>query len=117
MSKLWQVLLGLGLVLPLGGYVAGSLAATSAEDPAPRPPIVLETTSSDGRPVPGTTFSPAPGTGEREDPEDDIEVVVPQPGEVGPDDTDDTDDTEDTDDADDLDEADDLDDRDGDDDD
>lgn len=95
MSKLWQVLLGLGLVLPLGGYVAGSLAATSAEDPAPRPRIVLETSPAE-RPLPGATLSRSPDAtpgndADNEDPDDgpddaddadDIEVIVPQPGDL-----------------------------------
>ena len=41
MSTLVKILVTLGLVLPMGAFVAGSLAASSADEPAPRETIVI----------------------------------------------------------------------------
>jgi len=41
MSTLVKIVVALGLVLPLGAFVVGSLAASGAEDPGPRQTIVL----------------------------------------------------------------------------
>ena len=41
MSTLVKVLVSLGLVLPLGAFVAGSIAASGADDPGPRETIVI----------------------------------------------------------------------------
>ena len=41
MSTLVKIVVALGLILPLGAFVVGSLAAPGAEDPGPRPTIVL----------------------------------------------------------------------------
>ena len=41
MSSLLNYLLPLAIVLPLGGFVAGSLVSAAQDDPGPRTPIVL----------------------------------------------------------------------------
>lgn len=41
MSTLVKILVSLGLVLPLGAFVAGSIAASGADDPGPRETIVI----------------------------------------------------------------------------
>ena len=41
MNTVWKVLLGLALVVPMGAYVAGSLAASASDDPAPRQTIEI----------------------------------------------------------------------------
>ena len=41
MSTLVKIVVALGLVLPLGAFVVGSLAASGAEDPGPRQTIVV----------------------------------------------------------------------------
>ena len=50
MSTVWKVLIALALVLPMGAFVAGSLVASAADDPAPRETIQIrsaEPTPSD----------------------------------------------------------------------
>jgi hypothetical protein len=72
MSTVWKVLLGLAVVLPLGAYVAGSLAASAADDPQPRHTIQIR--EPEHRPQPSRTPSgtpdPSPGA--------DVEVIVPE---------------------------------------
>ena len=46
MRTLVKVLVALGVVLPLGAYVAGSLAAVGADDPGPRQTIVISDSPS-----------------------------------------------------------------------
>ncbi len=41
MSTLAKILIPLGLVLPLGAFVAGAVAVSGADDPAPRETIVI----------------------------------------------------------------------------
>ena len=122
MSPLWKSLSALAVVLPVGGYVAGSLAATSGDDPAPREVIVIRDAPTQ-QSSPGTTISPRPspsgdpsGRGDDSDPDDDhddgdddgdddVRVVNPEPDDLddGPDegDEDDRDDGDDGDDGDD----------------
>jgi hypothetical protein len=69
MRTVWKVLLGLAVVLPLGAYVAGSLAASAADDPAPRTPIELRD------PGPGRTTPPAPS--HTPSASDEPEVITP----------------------------------------
>ena len=69
MSTVWKVLVGLALVVPVGAYVAGSIAASASDDPAPRHTITIR--ESD----PGTTQSPSPSRpAERSD---EVEVITP----------------------------------------
>jgi hypothetical protein len=85
MRTVWMVLISLGLVLPVAAFVAGSFAASSADEPAQRDPIVIPVAPADpGRPEPSRTP-------DRDDP---AEVVTPQPRDVegaGDDDDDDDD--------------------------
>lgn len=110
MSPLWKSLLALAVVLPVGGYVAGSLAATSGGDPAPREVIVIRDAPTQ-QSSPGTTISPSPsptgdpsgrGNGDDDD-DDDVRVVSPEPDDLddGPDEDDRDDDDDDRDDDDD----------------
>ena len=93
MSTLVKILVTLGLVLPMGAFVAGSLAASSADEPAPRETIVIRdsptrTASPDGDRTP----SPSPGHdagddhgGDRGDDhsgDDDVIVIVPSPDDL-----------------------------------
>lgn len=60
------------LLLPVGAFVAGSLAASSTDTPARRAPIVLTEPSSTPTPTPrGRPDDPTPGSGT---------VVAPKPG-------------------------------------
>ena len=72
MKTLWKVLLGLALVVPMGAYLAGTLATSSADEPAPRETIVIKpgTPTSPTSPTKSPTKSPssdpspsAPGVG------------------------------------------------------
>ena len=49
MKTVWKVLIGLALVVPMGAYVAGSLAASAADDPAPRETIEIREPDPDPR--------------------------------------------------------------------
>jgi len=61
MRILWKVLLGLALVVPMGAYVAGALAASSADSPAPRETIVIrDNGDSSTRPARPATPDPSP---------------------------------------------------------
>jgi uncharacterized membrane protein YgcG len=76
MSSLWKVLLGLALVVPLGAYVAGSLAASASEDPAPRHTIVIEEPSPSPSRTPRPTPSETPESPRATD--DGVDVIVPE---------------------------------------
>ncbi|WP_193613112.1 hypothetical protein [Nocardioides lijunqiniae] len=109
MSRLWKVVLTLGLVLPVAAFVAGSLAASSADEPAPRETILIQDASPSSspttRPSPTPTGRPSP-TGSGDDRGDrPPRVVTPEPnradgggsgrgsgGDDGDDDRDDRDD-------------------------
>lgn len=58
MKTVWKVLLGLALVVPMGAYVVGSLAASASEDPAPRHTIQIE--GPERTPAPTRTPRPTP---------------------------------------------------------
>jgi uncharacterized membrane protein YgcG len=74
MKTAWKVLLGLVLVVPLGAYVAGSLAASASDDPAPRHTIQINEPSQTPTTTPSTTpSSPVSATPE----DDDVEVITP----------------------------------------
>lgn len=73
MKTLWKVLLALALVVPMGAYVAGSLVASAADDPAPRPPILIEDAGRSAPPSesPSSPPSASDGVGQVElDPDD-----------------------------------------------
>src|SRR5690349_7680964 len=57
MRSFVKYLLPLAVILPLAGFVAGSLATTSDGEPPPRTPIVLQ----DGSDSPDPDQSPTPG--------------------------------------------------------
>src|SRR5687768_11560411 len=89
MSLPWKILLALAVVLPLGGFVAGSLASTATDEPPARQPIVIsDPTTSPPRPE-RTRPAETPRPGERDDDDqddqddhdDDVEVITPQPYE------------------------------------
>lgn len=108
MSIVWKVVLALALVLPVGAFVAGSLASSSADEPSRRGPVILEQVPQEK--------SPKPRPVERKPPEqqDDDAPVVIAPAPASNDDWDD-DDRGDDDDRDDEDDEDDDGDDDGDD--
>ncbi|MCW2773768.1 MAG: hypothetical protein JWN91_2094 [Nocardioides sp.] len=82
MKTVWKVLLGLVLVVPLGAYVAGSLAASASDDPAPRHTIQINEPS----PTPTTTPSTTPSAPVSATPEDgDVEVITPDYDDLGDD--------------------------------
>ncbi len=55
MRSFWKVFVALALMLPLGAFVAGTLVASAADDPAPRDTIIIDdqsgTPSSDPSPT------------------------------------------------------------------
>lgn len=71
MSRLLKLLLPLAVLLPLVGFVVGSLVTAAQDEPPPRTPIVLPEDSSDG---PTDTARPTERT-------DDDHVVRPKPVE------------------------------------
>src|SRR6478735_11421110 len=79
MKTVWKILLGLALVVPVGAYVVGSLAASAADDPAPRQTIQIQ--EPDPTPAPSKTPTrtppPAPTSTESDDDDDDVEVITP----------------------------------------
>jgi hypothetical protein len=92
MSPLLKFLLPLVVVLPLGGFVAGSLVSAAQDDPGPRTPIVLREDSSrtptTGTPTDAPTNSSRPpddDSGRDDDGDDngdddgDDHVVSPEP--------------------------------------
>lgn len=106
MSLPWKILLALAVVLPLGGFVVGSLASAADDDPLPRQPIVLReeptgTPPTDGPSrTPGASPTPDGHGGDdnddsNADDDDDVPVVSPRPDEHDRDDRDDRDDADD----------------------
>jgi hypothetical protein len=62
MSTLVKIAVALAVVLPLGAFVVGSLAASGAEDPGPRQTIVLrDPPSPEGRASRSATPTTGPG--------------------------------------------------------
>ncbi|MCW2816840.1 MAG: hypothetical protein JWN84_4295, partial [Nocardioides sp.] len=57
MSATWKTIIGLLLVLPLGGFVAGSLITSGAAEPERRAPIVIDERS--GSPSDPATDGPS----------------------------------------------------------
>lgn len=86
MSPLVKFLLPLVVVLPLGGFVAGSLVSAAHDDPGPRTPIVLREDSSrtptTGTPTDEPTDPSRPPDDDGDDDGDDDaddQVVTPKP--------------------------------------
>lgn len=98
MKPLLKIVLPLAVVLPLGGFVAGSLADTDGDDPPPRTPIILREDRSGSPAEPTGDPSQRPSdrrTGQDDgDDGDDVPVITPRPVE----DRDDADDADDRDD-------------------
>jgi hypothetical protein len=86
MSTWLKILVTLGLVLPLGAFVAGSLAASGADDPAPRETIVIrDSPTRSASPHVEPSHSPSPS--DEPSPEDHggPEVVTPSLDDLGDD--------------------------------
>jgi hypothetical protein len=88
-----KFVLALALVLPLGAFVAGSLVASAADEPAPRDTIVLDDSGStpSGQPSPSPSPSPSATADDSDEAghsgdDDDVEGVDPSYGEVDDDD-------------------------------
>jgi hypothetical protein len=82
MRTLSRIIVGLVLVVPMGAYVAGSLAASADSDPQPRQTIEIR--PADATPAKGPSGKPTsqpsgdhsgPGRGGEDD--DDVEVITP----------------------------------------
>src|SRR5690349_5656086 len=95
MSLPWKILLALAVLLPLGGFVVGSLASAAEDEPPAREPIVLREESTDPSPT-GPTRTP--GATPRPDDRGSGDGGDVDEGDDDPGDRDDTDDTDDTDD-------------------
>ena len=109
MGPVTKLLLVLALVVPIGAYVAGSLAATGRDEPADRGPVILRDAPTT---PPSETAGPSRnrdganregqddrddrddrdgrdgGDDRNDDRDDDARVVKPQPTPVGEDDGD-----------------------------
>ena len=83
MSTVVKILVTLGLVLPLGAFVAGSLAASGADDPGPRPAIVIPDSPSRSA-APGDDRSPSRGPSDDSSPDDHggVGVITPSPDDL-----------------------------------
>lgn len=79
MKTIWRALAALALVAPMGAYVAGSLVASAADDPSPRPAILIEDASPSTPPSTDLTPSSSPSSSPAE-----VDAV-----ELDPDDIDD----------------------------
>lgn len=115
MSTVWKVVLALALVLPVGAFVAGSLASSSADEPAQRESVILEQAPQERSPKPDPVRKkPVPPQQEDDDADDAPVVIAPAPASNDDWDDDDRDDRgdDDRDDGDDDDEGDDGDDGD-----
>ena len=98
MGPVTKLLLVLALVVPIGAYVAGSLAAPGRDEPADRGPVILRdapTTPSEAPDPSRTRDDGGDGDDDRndrddrnDDRDDDARVVKPQPTPVGEDDDD-----------------------------
>src|SRR5215212_10204903 len=80
MRSLWKVLLALALLLPMAAFVAGTLVASSANEPRPRQTIVIEDTSGSTSAEPTDAGQPQKG-----DDDGNVEEVSPSPEEIGDD--------------------------------
>lgn len=101
------MLVALLVTLPIGGYVAGTLMATTPADQGPLPPVLMRDdvspadlgpTRSTPRPEPTKAPSPPPA---EDDDDDEVRVVRPEPTRVDDDGDDGTDDERADDDGDD----------------
>jgi hypothetical protein len=79
MKTVWKVLLGLALVVPMGAYVAGSLAASSSDAPAPRPTIIIQEQKATPAAKPSRQPSriPTPASSPRDTPDDSVVRLDP----------------------------------------
>ena len=80
MRTVWKIVIVLALVLPTGAFVAGSLAASSAERPSPRHTIVIRDDAPSATPSPrrgGPSSAPS-----RDHGDGGVEVVTPPPGDL-----------------------------------
>lgn len=109
MSTVAKFLVGLALILPMSGYVVGSLVSSSAREPDRRDPVIVndvrQQSPANDAPAPSPRPSPEPGQdsgandegdGDQDDDRDvdqnGITVVKPEtnrPGDDGEDDRDD----------------------------
>lgn len=83
MRTLSKVIAGLVLVVPMGAYVAGSLAASADSNPQPRQTIEIR--PADSTPTKGPSEKPSAqpsgdhsGPGRSGDDDDDVEVITPE---------------------------------------
>ena len=80
MRTVWKIVVVLALVLPSGAFVAGSLAASSADRPSPRHTIVIRDDDSPSAP---SRRRAGPSAHPSDDHRDgSVEVVTPTPGDL-----------------------------------
>lgn len=101
MGVSWKILLPLALILPIGAYAVGSLVAR-AEEPPPRPAIVLPSSTATNSPTEGPSGKHRQDDkddkgdkDDKDDSDDDSHVVPPEPYSDDDDDWDDDDDDRD----------------------
>ena len=99
MRTVWKAFIALALALPLAAYVAGALAASSADEPAPRETIVIQDSPSSVDGKPGSTDQPSPspspsgsstpddhggddGDDGDDSDDDEVRVATPEPEDV-----------------------------------
>src|SRR6478735_3327275 len=75
MSTVWKVLAALALVVPMGAYVVGSLAASATDGPPPRQTIEIR--ESTPTPTPSSTPTPEPTSTPSPTDDDEVEVITP----------------------------------------
>ena len=85
MKTVWKVLLGLAVVIPLTAYVVGSLAASAADDPAPRHTIEIREPSPSSTPSHTPSHSPRPSVSPSSSPTPEVEVITPSYDDLGDD--------------------------------
>jgi hypothetical protein len=72
MSTVWKVIAALALVLPVGAFVVGSLASSSADEPTRRDPVILREAPRES-PADPAPIRPRPHQ------DDDPVVIAPEP--------------------------------------
>jgi hypothetical protein len=85
MRSFWKFLVPLGLVLPLGAFVTGSLVASAADAPSERDTIVIRESSTTPSTSPTATSSGHPGQeadDDKGDADDEVEPVTMEPDDV-----------------------------------
>jgi hypothetical protein len=95
MRTVSKVLAGLVLVVPMGAYVAGALAASADTNPQPRQTIEIR--PADSTPTKGPSAKPTEQPGDHSGPgrdgdDDDVEVITPDYDDFDDHDDDDHDD-------------------------